>query len=259
VDPKTKGIALLVSLLCACSGSGSTGDDDTITGNGSVFEPSITAVQLEVDYETGDEPYTGNVIGFGDTWDLTTTNLDRLFANRKALDVPTTIDQMEDIGAVPDEEITVDDALAIADAHRDLSDDPETKTYYIVFVSGHFADSGGVNDAVLGVSIGDTGVVVMFKDVIEGTGLVARYVEQSTLVHELGHAIGLVDNGVPMVADHKDSAHGAHCTNDHCVMYWENEGASAAAAFAQQFATSGNSILFADDCLADVDAVNGSQ
>jgi hypothetical protein len=82
-----------------------------------------------------------------------------------------------------------------------------------------------------------------------------RFVEQSTMIHELAHAIGLVDNGVPLAAAHRDPDHGAHCDDDRCVMYYLNEGASDAAAFVQQRVLTGNTILFDDSCLADVDAL----
>jgi hypothetical protein len=167
---------------------------------------------------------------------------------------------MEDIGNIPDEELTVADIQAIAAAHRNIHDLDGLRTYYIVFVSGHYADSNGPNTQVLGVSFGDT--VAMFKDIIRGTASITtpnteRYVEQSTLIHELSHSIGLVDNGVPMVAAHKDSAHGAHCNNSNCVMYWLNEGASDAQTFAINRVLTGNTILFDDACLADVDAQSG--
>ena len=169
---------------------------------------------------------------------------------------------MEDLGAIDDEELTVSDLLAIADQHRDTSDGGGTKTYYVVFVSGNFADGDGAQPGVLGVSIGSTGVIAMFKDVIESTGLPAfpnleRFVEQATLIHELGHAIGLVENGVPLTSAHRDADHGAHCSNQDCVMYWRNEGASDMAVFARQRVLANDVILFGDECLADVDALTG--
>jgi hypothetical protein len=264
--------ALTLTFLAACGGSpfggddGGNGDDgggdDAPTGNGTVFDPAITRVNVEIDFETGREPYTGQVIGFGDSFDLSVANLERLFSGTKELVLPTTVAGMEDIGAVGDEELTVSDLLALADQHRDLADSSTEKTYYLVFVSGNFANGDGVQSGVLGVSIGDTGVVAMFKDVIESTGSVVvpnleRFVEQSVLIHEMGHALGLVENGVPTVDDHQDTEHGAHCANDRCVMFWLNEGASDMAQFAQDFVINSDAILFDDDCLADVDALTG--
>src|SRR5690606_17207767 len=113
---------------------------------------------------------------------------------------------------------------------------------------------------VLGVSIGDT--VVLFKDVSRGTATLTnpnagRFVEQSTMVHELAHSIGLVDNGIPMTSNHKDAARGAHCPNPDCVQSWLNEAGSDARDFALRRLLTGSTILFDDACLADVDALTG--
>ncbi len=250
----------VVLFVIGCGSGGGGGGDDTAVPT--VFDPSVTRVVFEIDYEQGQEPYTGPILGFGDTFDVMTANIDRLFAGKKTLVIPRTTADMENIGNIADEELTTSDLLAIADAHRTQHDATGLATYYIVFVSGRFADASGVQDGVLGVSIGDTGVIAMFKDVIRSTDLpafpnVVRYVEQSTMVHEGSHAIGLVDNGVAMVAPHRDTAHGAHCSNDKCVMYWLNEGATDAAQFAHMYVVSGNAILFDAACLADVDSLTG--
>jgi hypothetical protein len=263
-----RAAALVVALVAAACGSGGgggggddTGGDDSVDGHGA-FDAATTAVAVEIDFESGNAPYTGQVLGFGDTFDLLVANLERLFSGTRTLTVPTTEAGMQDVGVIADEELTVADILAIAGEHRDTSDGNGTKTYYVVFVSGNFADGDGPQPGVLGVSIGSTGVVAMFKDVIESTGVPAfpnleRFVEQSTLIHELGHAIGLVDNGVPLTSAHKDAEHGAHCSNQDCVMYWLNEGASDMAAFAQQRVLANDAVLFGPECLADVDALTG--
>ena len=263
---------LAAALLAACNFGNSTsdgGDDappidatppgDGPTGNATVFDPKYTAVNVEIDYEPGAEPYTGNIIGFGDTFDLTYANIDRVFAGKKQLGIPRTLAAMESVGAIADEELTIADIVALAETHRDQRDTATAKTYYILFVSGHYADANGPNTGVLGISLGTTGIIVMFKDVIESAGIgnIQRYVEQSTLVHELGHAIGLVNNGVPLTSAHQDTDHGAHCTNDSCVMYWANEGVSGMTAYATQYVLANDSILFRAECLADVDALTG--
>ncbi len=264
---------LLLVALVACdsvAGGGGGGDDTAVDARGSgsngggggtdVFAATTTKVVVEIDYEMGNEPYTGTTIGFGATWDPTLTNIDRLFAGKRTLTIPTILSQMENVGTIADEELTLADIAQLANAHRAQHDTADTKTYWVIFVSGHYTDANGPNNAVLGISIGDT--ITMFKDVIKSTGDLGnpntvRYVEQSTLVHELAHSIGLVDNGVPMLVDHKDQAHGAHCTNPDCVEYWLNEGASDARDFALRRLLTNNTILFDNGCLADVDALTG--
>jgi hypothetical protein len=262
------GLALVIACGCNSAAGGGGGDDevgiDARMGGGSgavsVFDPAITKVVVEIDYETNQQPFTGPIIGFGDTFEPTQTNIDRLFAGKKALAIPRTLDLMQDVGAVADEELTVDDILALATQHRNVHNADASRSYYVIFVSGHFADGNGVQAGVLGVSIGDT--IAMFKDVINSTNVplapnVVRYVEQSTLIHELAHSIGLTDNGVAMVAPHKDAQHGAHCNNPDCVMFWQNDGSNDAARFAQQKLLTGSSQLFDAACLADVDALTG--
>lgn len=251
----------LVVAACESQPAAPAGDDPADV---SAFDDSVTQIRIEIDYERNNEPYTGEVIGFGDPFDLTVANLERIFSGTRTLDVPTTLDAMDEIPVIADEQLSADDLLEIAADHRDLADELDTKTYYVVFVSGNFFADGAAQPGVLGVSLGDTGVIAMFKDVIESTAVpgvpdLERFVEQSALVHELGHAVGLVDSGVPAVAtDHHDVAHGAHCTNNRCVMYWLHEGASDMAMFARDVVVSGDTILFDDACLADVDALTGS-
>jgi hypothetical protein len=47
--------------------------------------------------------------------------------------------------------------------------------------------------------------------------------EATTLEHEFGHLLGLVNNGSPMQANHVDPAHPKHCINKSCLMYYETE------------------------------------
>ena len=222
--------SLLLLLVAACNFGGNSGNggddappidakppgDGRPTGNGTVFDPAIMTVTIEIDYEAGQEPFTGNIIGFGDTFDITVANIDRLFAGKKQLAIPRTLAAMQSIGNVPDEQLTIADLIALANTHRNKRDTPTEKTYYVLFVSGHYTDANGVNTGVLGVSLGETGVIAMFKEVVRSAGIgnIQRYVEQSVLVHELGHAIGLVNNGVPLTSAHQDAPHGAHCTHN---------------------------------------------
>ncbi|TNE87991.1 MAG: hypothetical protein EP330_17035 [Deltaproteobacteria bacterium] len=242
-------VPLLV--LTACKGDGPGGSDDPVD---QVF--SATTVALEIDYVAGAEPYTGGV-GGGD-WELFRTNAEALFGEGMTVDVPTALADMSEV-AVDAGPYTAAEILAIADEHRDAVDDGDTVHFYVVWLDGYLEDDdGSANESVLGVSIGDTRVIAMFKPVIEGSSLldqVRRFSEQLVLTHEFGHAVGLVNNGIPNLAEHHDAEHGAHCTNDRCVMYWALEGAGEVAQFAQNYVTTGSTVVFDQDCLDDAAAV----
>jgi len=264
---------LVLVTLAACGSTPRAGDGDdapidahagsnTADAASPWFDPAATKIAVEIDYETNQAPFTGAILGFGDTFDVSAANLARMIGGKKLLELPRTLATMQDIGVLADEEWTIQDILQLAEAHRDRHDTADTRSYYIVFVSGHYVQNGTVMPLILGVSVVGTPIIAMFKDVIRGTGTVLdmntpRYVEQSTIVHELGHALGMVGGAVPTTSNHEDPAHDGHCTNDKCAMYYLNEGASEATAFATQYLLTKDSILLGPECLADLDALTG--
>jgi predicted Zn-dependent protease len=222
-----------------------------------LFSSTISNIVVEVAYQENAEPYVGSAGAIPDLWNIFHDNLDALFSHApKTYTIDTTIAAMEKLTDVTGTDFTVTDILAIADAHRTQHSAGATATFFVVFLDGYFNDASGRQNAVLGVSIGATAVLAMFKPVIKSTAQLLhpntpKYVEQATLVHEFGHASGLVDNGLPMKADHRDTAHGRHCSNTECTMYWENEGASGLASFLTDYFDTGSKVLFKAECLAD--------
>jgi hypothetical protein len=229
-----------------------------VPGNG-LFSRQVTEVVVEVDYQPGAEPYTGPNLD-GDTWDLFTTNAKALFDGApRTLTIPTTLAQMQRLDDVTGQDFNVNQILGIASAHRDQHDTASRRSFYVLFLDGYFDDAQGRNNQVLGVSIGTTGVIAVFKPVIKqsGTGLgagIEPQVEQTTLAHEFGHAVGLVDNGVALTSNHLDTSHPAHCTNQNCVMFWQNDGLADLINFVASHVTSSSTIVFGDECLADTRA-----
>ncbi len=115
---------------------------------------------------------------------------------------------------------------------------------------------------MLGAALPGFGVIGMFKPVVRAidrpaTPNVARFTEQSALIHELGHTVGLVDAGLPLASTHEDPEHPGHCTDPRCVMYWANEGGAALFRFAAERVQTGSSVLFDDACLGDARATSG--
>ena len=74
--------------------------------------------------------------------------------------------------------------------------------------------------------------------------------------HEVGHLVGLVNNGTAMVNSHIDAQHGHHCANKNCLMYWEAETPSLVDLVKARVLYGDQSPLFLDsDCQADLAAV----
>jgi hypothetical protein len=218
----------------------------------------VEQVVLEVDYQPGAQPYFAGTRKLS-AWKLYEANAQALFRESSpALVFPRSLDETEELPDVTGREFTADDILAIAEQHRDEQDSATRRSFYALFLAGHYVKQGEPNPGVLGVSIGSTGVIALFKPVIQSasasrTGQ-GSYIEQSTLIHELGHAVGLVDNGLPMTTPHVDHQHGAHCSDPSCVMYYQNEGASGLLRFIKDYVKSDDAVLFDQACLQDTHA-----
>lgn len=245
---------------CDCNpsgiGGGPSGGDTS--GGGSkpmngLFTAAVTEIEFEVDYQVGAEPYTGSELLFGRLWDTFQANVTAIFrAHPKTLLIDDELAEMERLSDISGTDFDVGQILDIAERHRQSVDTAARRGFYFLFLNGYFKDEAGRRPNVLGVSIGKTGVIAMFKPVIAGTGSSSKRVEQTTLVHEFGHAVGLVDNGVTALREHRDDPHGAHCTNDKCIMYWLNESGSDLLGFIARNLLSSNAILFDQDCLDDL-------
>lgn len=276
--PHLPRLVLAASFACiavACSSAAGDGDGDGTGGQASsgsttgsvqpppanLYGPEIQRLVIEVDYATNAAPYTGSIVGFGDPWSLFRNNAARLFTSDKTIDVPSTLSEMEELTDIPAaESYDGNEILGFAADHRDAPSVGDTATFYVLFLDGFFRDETGDRTDVLGVSLGSTGVIAMFKPVIESTSDpilgTEKYVEQATLVHEFGHAVGLVNNGVPMAEAHQDVANGAHCTNEDCIMYFAIEGATGAVDFVGRSVLGDDSVLFGPECLADTEAAS---
>jgi hypothetical protein len=83
-------------------------------------------------------------------------------------------------------------------------------------------DGFSLDRQVLASSYWNTSLCVFGKTVYEltaGGNQTARSRLMSILLqHEFGHLLGLVNQGSPMQVPHRDSANGAHCSNEKCLM-----------------------------------------
>lgn len=90
-----------------------------------------------------------------------------------------------------------------------------------------FADADYTTANVGGVSFWNTSIAIFEKTIQArsgGIGQASRVkVESGTLIHEMGHLLGLVNLGTPMVKPHEDASHPSHCSNTACLMYYATQ------------------------------------
>ncbi|MFL5784991.1 MAG: hypothetical protein ACJ76H_10300 [Bacteriovoracaceae bacterium] len=214
-------------------------------------------LKVNVFYETGAEPFTDvtgaelNLPGVTQlkVFNVLKENLKALFPG-KNIDVPLDLSQMSKISTQNQSVWSFEAIDAIGKSYGQPSAGDIT-VFNVFFVKGHSVDG----DLVIGLHLSGTKTLMIFKDTVNSvsqTDVVKMYVEQSTLIHEMGHGIGLVNNGLPMTTAHEDTAHKPHCSNPDCVMYWQNEGFADLVNFAKSRATNLNPVMFDQACLKDV-------
>lgn len=118
---------------------------------------------------------------------------------------------------------SIEDVRSIEDRTRTRFPEGKRMTAYFLFLDGGSSEDSG-SFKVLGHAYRNTSMVLYEKtirDLTGGLGQPSRAtVETTVLLHEFGHILGLVNNGTPLESAHHDSAHGAHCTNSNCLMYY---------------------------------------
>mgnify|MGYP002780792053 CR=1 FL=1 len=97
---------------------------------------------------------------------------------------------------------------------------------FVFFAGGDYQNNQG-DAKVLGIAYGESSMCVFEKTVEEFSGGLTqpsqKTVESSVLNHEFGHVLGLVNNGTKPVSEHQDAAHGRHCDDKNCLMYYATE------------------------------------
>ncbi len=219
------------------------------------LKDSVTQMDLKVYYEHDATPYTGP-LGAHDTWDVTHESLVALFQNHPARTItePHVVSAMTKFNARNKLYWTPTDLLELA---SELNHDLESGTTVrplVVFVKGYY-DLGGAG--ALGVQLTGYPIAFIFKDAIRavgGTPLQQKYLEQSVVVHELGHALGLVNLGIPVLSGHEDSSHLGHTSDADCVMNWKVDNAPQALSQIQPWVNTNRLNLFGTKSLDDAQA-----
>lgn len=198
----------------------------------SIFSKSVSQFNVKVFYESTAVPYTGALgLGGSDTWDISQRSYEALFSRHpRKVSVPHLTSDMSRISAQNKANWTQADLIALGNSVAPPLLNGNAATVSVIFLSGLFNG----NNSIIGVHFSGSSFAFVFKDVVTATGgnmISQRYVEQATVVHELGHVVGLVNNGLPMAVNHEDTSHPHHSTDSTCVMYWQVENPSDILAF----------------------------
>jgi len=179
----------------------------------------FTQLVVEIDHAPGREPSQAAI-------DHLLASLGPLLAKQR-IDVIVTL-QLDD---TPDKVWTLDEMVALEVATRNTAHVAPTAVIHVLYVAGR-----SENQDALGVTVSGPPVrpIVIFVDqmdkigvaLIEGTPPLAvpqtdggrETVERVVLLHEAGHAIGLVNNGLPMVNNHEAADSEGHSANPESIM-----------------------------------------
>jgi hypothetical protein len=199
-----------------------------------------TSLRIEVQYMAGYQPDAGGL-------NHLQTTLSSLLNKPGGISIVT-----KEIPASSSTVLSVNDVIQIEKNNRTVFTSGTELAVYILYVNGKYTDNN-----VLGIAYKNTSVVLFGKMIHDNSGSIGQ-ASRTKLVatvaeHELGHLLGLVDIGSPMQANHKDAAHGNHCSNTNCLMYYASETSDIFG-----FLITGNIPSFDANCLADLHA-NGGQ
>lgn len=143
-----------------------------------------------------------------------------------------------------------EEILELAERHRDLEVGAHEAHFHVLFLDGEYEKNTQQN-RVRALHLGGTRIIAIFGAVPPYASDYERIAEQSALLHEMGHAFGLVDLGMPKISDHSDHDSPRHCNESDCIMGAYSIFPSQARHFLQGGPVP---LLFGPRCMEDVSA-----
>lgn len=121
---------------------------------------------------------------------------------------------------------TIQEISKIEDQFRTKYNNVGVLALHLLFLNGSFTGDTSTS-RTLGVAYRNTSCV-LFENSIQSlsdqlTEPNRVDLETTVITHEIAHLLGLVDLGSNMQNDHIDEAHGKHCENPDCLMFWQIE------------------------------------
>ncbi len=262
---------ILACFLCASVSAGCGGDSSSNGGGGSggsggsngsggtgggsppasaerpadyIRNTGFHTLNIELDTEIGMSPRSG-------------TTDDLIAALSQVVDKPGGVVIVADESDIPpnDDGIWTSAELeALASERVGIEESEGEISLHTMWLGGEYE-----NPNVLGVAWNNRHLA-MFGDRIDRAcsglligALTCRLAEATIWTHEVGHVIGLVDRGTPMINDHKDPDHPAHDVSRESVMYWAYDGTDFTELIG---ALTGDSVIpWGEECERDLAAV----
>lgn len=187
------------------------------SANDILSDKKYKSISVEIIYMTGFKPT-----------DQALENLKQLITN--TCNKPDGIRLVfKEIGAQGKTSYSIDDVKALESENRKEFTYKKDLAVCFLFLDGPSNENQG-SSMVLGHAYYNTSMVIYEKSLQDNSGGFGEpelYKLETTVInHEFGHILGLVNLGSTMYSLHQDAAHGAHCDNSNCLMYWEVETGS---------------------------------
>lgn len=243
---------LIILAILGCTTACSPGPD---TWREFVYD-STEEIVVEVGYTEGAEPYFNPLYELANPWDILARNIEVLFPGRRYR-TPKSLKDTHFLGK-GQETFSKEEIRALADQLPGGA-----RALHVVMVNGVSKEKATLNGYNLKE---DRGVIALFKGAyvlyyLSPEGNIFQ--EQSALLHEFGHAVGLVNDGIPMVSAHNSPTDTVfnqvfnqpeiHDRNPACIMY-PNGGSSKFVDWDAKKVRLDQIVLFDDACIADVQA-----
>ncbi len=199
-------ILLLVPAMAGCFNTPIFAGLGPIEPEDYLRDDTYTDWIIEIDYVVGHRPSASAV-------NLLKDRMGEL-ANKDNIDVV-----IDDELAETNRNWNIQALLDFKRQHQDLKTKGSEIVTWVAYVDGQW-HSDDSNSRTIGVALSDHETVAIMRETIESSDflLVSETdVERTVLVHEFGHIIGLVDNGIPMQTPHSDG--GSHSDNQDSVMW----------------------------------------
>lgn len=143
--------------------------------------------------------------------------------------------------------LNINDITGIEKRNRTLFTTGNVIAVHVLITDGYYSDN-----TVFATSYWNTSICIFGQSIIDNSGRIGQISRANLLVtlmkHEFGHLMGLVNQGSPMQTDHRDAAHGAHCNNPGCLMYYNVETVNWGSNVVEQLDA---------NCIADLKANGG--